>query len=391
MLDITFLGTSGGPIEGATCAILVKPSVISYDTILNESLQDELLCIDAGSGIYLLSEIIYNEQESSQPYSRYKNLYPESMEVDQYIDPNLLLTPFKDLRQSSPFKLAHKIFENMNHYLITHPHLDHISALAINSAGFKPNNSQKKVIGSSNTVNSLQDYIFNGIIWPNMPSFNIIKLITMDYWVKSQVGPNYEITMFNLLHGKIKNNLCSTVINERKSDTDSPRTPASRSGSPSVSVGDQTYESSAFLITYKSGSTSILVFGDFESDIISKTTKNFQIWHRIAPLINSKSLSAIILECSSCLTLSHIELYGHLMPLHLIKELDSLALECRRINPTSTKPLEGFNIIVNHVKESADGQFDPRRKIQEDLERLNREYDLGVKFSIALGGVTIRI
>lgn len=358
---------------------------------------------------------------NNQSYSRVANLYQDSLPVEEFVSNQLLLAPFKDLNlpsskaktdQSSPFTISCKIFELISTYLITHPHLDHISALAINSAGFKLHKTAKLVIGSSKTISALQDHIFNGVIWPNMPSFKIINLLIQDFWKSFKVNHQYEITMFDLLHGMIHNNLTSSVWNGSSPNSSPTETPLvspfgtpnpTRTGTPvppaipttpprgCSSNSDEVYELSAFLIKHTPLSSNILIFGDFESDLVSKLNKNARIWQTIAPLINNKLLLAIIMECSSCLSLTNIELYGHLMPIHLIKELQQLSNECQSLNPKIEQPLEGLNIIVNHVKESTDGVFDPKRKVQLDLEYLNQQYNLGVKFSIALGGITIRI
>ena len=106
--------------------------------------------------------------------------------------------------------------------------------------------------------------------------------------------------------------------------------------------------------TTKEPPPSILVFGDFESDLTSKLSRNLFIWKSIAPLILRNQLKAIVLECSNCKEIAANELYGHLTPKLLIYELKQLAHECKQLDTATTsteQPLLGLNVIVNHVKE----------------------------------------
>lgn len=52
-------------------------------------------------------------------------------------------------------------------YLITHPHLDHISGFVINTAGLA-GPRRKKLAGLPGTVQALKTHIFNNVIWPNL-------------------------------------------------------------------------------------------------------------------------------------------------------------------------------------------------------------------------------
>lgn len=372
--EITFLGSSGGPLEGTTCAILIKPSDTTYHEILQDpSRLDRLLCIDAGAGLSSLTEIIYNEVYLNQPCSKLTKIYyNDSMpNIEDYCS-TTTTTPFACLADSLislPFKISQLIFSCIKSYLITHPHLDHISALVINSAGFSQANP-RSIYGSNTTMRSLQKYIFNGIIWPNMPEFKLVHLNPQLYNEEFNVNNNqYTITMFELSHGKIA------------------------SGNPANC--QHQYQSSAFLITYNPTAVSVLIFGDFESDMVSKLNTNGNIWRLIAPMIIAGKLSTIILECSNHSGLDS-ELYGHLRPDHLIYELKQLRLECLKWPGSSPIPLKDFNILVNHVKEPIlehDQQqiIDPRKSILEHLNEMNEIEGLGIKFSIALSGVTYTV
>ena len=46
MFDITFLGASGGPIEGSNCSLLIIPSYVDYNN--REYHAVDLVIIDGG-------------------------------------------------------------------------------------------------------------------------------------------------------------------------------------------------------------------------------------------------------------------------------------------------------------------------------------------------------
>ena len=56
-------------------------------------------------------------------------------------------------------------------YLITHPHLDHISGFVINTAGL-PGTRPKRLAGLPSTIAAFKAHIFNNVIWPNLSDEN---------------------------------------------------------------------------------------------------------------------------------------------------------------------------------------------------------------------------
>jgi elongation factor 1-gamma len=82
--------------------------------------------------------------------------------------------------QSGPFQGAsfpyhsaranavHFVREHVEAYLITHPHLDHLSGFAINTAAFHNTSRPKKLSALPFTVNAIKQHIFNDVIWPNL-------------------------------------------------------------------------------------------------------------------------------------------------------------------------------------------------------------------------------
>jgi elongation factor 1-gamma len=70
--------------------------------------------------------------------------------------------------QSARANALHIVREHVSTYLITHPHLDHISGFVINTAAFHNTSRPKRLAALPFTVNAIKNHIFNNIIWPNL-------------------------------------------------------------------------------------------------------------------------------------------------------------------------------------------------------------------------------
>lgn len=345
--DITFLGASGGPIESSTCSLLIKPHNVDYSTVLAANLP--LLQVDAGSGSLLLAELIADKESPS----RLLRLYEDSDELDAYVALQPCY-PFASV-SGNPFHSLKRIMLCVPTILVTHPHLDHIAALVLNLAEADFAKNKATVYASKFTAQTLQENIFNGKIWPDMVSLGTIGMSRVE--PKEPFLTNngaYTITMFDLQHGVTK--------------TDEGTVP---------------YLSLAYLIHHISSNARLLVFGDFEADAVLGKELNRQIWFKVAPFVADGSLKAIVLECSMASQEPPVELYGHLMPEHLIGELEVFLSFC-------SSPLDGFNVIVTHVKDTPGG-LDPRRLVLKELQTLAAQSKLGVRFSMALSGLSLTI
>lgn len=62
----------------------------------------------------------------------------------------------------------HVVREHVSTYLITHPHLDHVSGFVINTAAFHNTSRPKRLAALPFTVNAIKTHIFNNILWPNL-------------------------------------------------------------------------------------------------------------------------------------------------------------------------------------------------------------------------------
>lgn len=63
---------------------------------------------------------------------------------------------------------AHVFREIIAAVLITHPHLDHIAGLAINTPILEAGNGPKTVAALPSVIAALRNNMFNDVIWPNL-------------------------------------------------------------------------------------------------------------------------------------------------------------------------------------------------------------------------------
>ena len=405
--EITFLGASGGPLEGNTCSLLLKSTNITYSELLElgqdassnphtyKTNTEELLCIDAGSGMGKLTEIIHQESKFHHSACNLLKYYFDSEPIDYYYHKSIKrIEPFVNFNEYNTITYSKLLFNKLNNFLITHPHLDHVSSLVINSAGFTSNNPPKQVYGSKYTIKSLQLHYFNGVVWPNMPSFDILKLVPLEFQVVHRIG-DYNVQMFPLSHGELnlieskegggRHSSVTTIpagVNQDHYTMSTHR--------KSTDPDEHHYQSTSFLISRNDAY--LLVFGDFESDLVSKLQRNLTIWKTVAPLVLEHKLKGVVLECSNARETDPNKLYGHLTPKYVIYELKQLQQECKSLG-SGEAPLKELNVIINHVKEPILSNIreitDPRKHILQELNKYNEEEKLGCHISMALSGTTI--
>lgn len=117
------------------------------------------MAVDAGVHLGAITRIL----EETQP--------PDLGQTDDLALPYVLQTgPFAGLtvHSASAKTNAGKIQGDLiDTYLITHPHLDHISGFVINTAGLA-GPRRKKLAGLPSTIQALKTHIFNNVIWPNL-------------------------------------------------------------------------------------------------------------------------------------------------------------------------------------------------------------------------------
>lgn len=210
-------------------------------------------------------------------------------------------------------------------YFISHPHLDHVAGLIINS----PEDSNKNIYGLPSCLNVLRDKYFTWQSWANFgddgekPALNKYHYVTM--------RPAQEMAI--------------------------DRTPLTVQAWP-LSHGPS-YESTAFLV--RSNENYLLYLGDTGADSIEQSSRLHTLWLVASPLIKSGRLKAIFIEVSFPNEQPDKLLFGHLTPRLLAQELASLA------NIIGTPTLKGLNIIITHRKPGPANQEETiRRQLEEN-------------------------
>lgn len=241
---------------------------------------------------------------------------------------------------SSAFDPEATIFRNqIKCYLISHPHLDHVGALVINS----PIDTKKPIFGTPFTIDSIRDHLFNWKVWPNFGSEGKKPCLNQYQYQRLKMQQRTPILELGI-----------TVEAFPLSHPDG-------------------YLSTAFLIESKD--QYILYFGDTSPDAMEPKKRIRAVWERIVPLIRQNKLTAIFLECSYSDRQQASELYGHLDPIYMMEELQQLA---SLVDPTKPKTsLSGFKVVVTHIKNTFLKQASARDCIEFELRRLN---DLGIDF-----------
>lgn len=340
--ELTFLGASGGPIETSTCGLLIKPAALSYREVLDAD-EAPLLLVDAGLGLYALADVIQNGPAAA---SRLLQLYTDSLHPHEYL--SLTPTfPFRDV--GLPFAALQRILSQVELLLLSHPHLDHILALVLNLPG-RASATKMSVFGLAFTIDALRTHVFNGVVWPDMHLLGLLNLAQVEPRTEFEVSCGaFAVTMFHLSHGRIP-------------------------------LLDRVYLSLAFLVRDTASGSRLLVFGDFEADCVLGTERNLAVWRHVAPYVVDGLLRCCVLECSTHTVPAGTNLYGHLLPVHLMAEMCTLRELCGQ-------PLD-LDVIVTHVKEDP-GPEDPRRKVLAELQALNAELGLGLRLSVAVSGVLV--
>jgi len=229
--------------------------------------------------------------------------------------------------------------QHVKAYLISHPHLDHVGALVINSVV----DTKKPILGTPFTINSIRDHLFNWKIWPNFGS--------------EGKKPRLHQYQYQRLKFQQRTPIAQTKMTVEAFPLSHP----------------DGYLSTAFLI--ECDGQYIVYFGDTSPDALEPKKWIRNVWKNITPLIREKKLNAIFLECSYSDRQKANELYGHLDPMYMMQELQQLAT---MVNPTRPETaLDGFKVIVTHIKNTLLKANPGREMIESELKRLN---NLGIDF-----------
>lgn len=364
--EVIILGASGGPDGGATQCFVVRP----------EGRRDlQSVCVDAGAGAGQISHMIarYGTYSNSKMI---ESFYANDMEPsEKYFDPRAVVEfGFPKFITSH---LAHKepgfntrmktleIYSGIKEYYITHAHLDHVSAMILNSPlayeGEECSGDTKKIWGLTFTVEAIKNHLFNDVIWPDLAGCNEkrFQFGTLNNKESHQCDtfPGWDIIPLKVNHGFTARNTQKRIY------------------------------STLYLFHDRESNDSLLICGDLECNLSSDATKGLleKALRHVVDNVPQGKLKGIIIECSSATSVRESQLYGHLSPVHLIELLSRL-----RDMYQDTNALKGLDIVITHVKRVT-AVRDPRLTILDELRHLAKKTGLtGVKFSMAIQGHTFR-
>jgi cAMP phosphodiesterase len=233
---------------------------------------------------------------------------------------------------------AEVLRQNIKGYLISHGHLDHLAGLVLNS----PDDTAKNIYAMDFVINVFKEKYFSWESWANFadegekPLLKKYRYAVLDSAKEILLAQtSLFATAFPLSHGN-------------------------------------PYESTAFLI--RSGENYLLYLGDTGPDEIEKSDKLQVLWTSIAPLIKAKKLKAIFIECSFPSSQKDAQLFGHLTPKWLMKEMTVLG------NIAGMENLKGLNVAVTHIKPVGENEV----IIKKEIKKLNT---LGLKILYPQQGI----
>jgi len=213
--------------------------------------------------------------------------------------------------------------KNIQGYLISHPHLDHVAGLIINS----PDDSSKNIYGLPFCLDVIQDKYFSWKNWANFGDRGEAPQLKKYHYV--YLNPDSVTALTNT----------SMSVRAFELSHSSP------------------YKSTAFLI--KNGDAYILYLGDTGSDEIEKSSKLRDLWTAIAPLIKANQLRGIFIETSFPNEQPAGKLFGHLTPALLLKEMQQLATF------SDINNLRKVSIVITHIKPNANNEATIKKQLKE--------------------------
>lgn len=208
-------------------------------------------------------------------------------------------------------------------YLISHPHLDHISGMIINSV----DDTVKQVYAMEHCINVMKSHYFNWQSWPNLtndgqaPALGKYRYQQLAEGVEIPLaGTEMSVLAFPLSHAK-------------------------------------PYPSTAFLV--KCRDDYVLYFGDTGPDEVEQADHMKRIWATVAPFVKSGRLKGVFLEVSYPNAQPDRHLYGHLTPKWFMKEFEVLAAL------TGKERLRNLNVVVTHIKPTGNNEETIRKELSE--------------------------
>lgn len=227
-------------------------------------------------------------------------------------------------------------------YLISHPHLDHVAGLIINS----PDDSSKNIYALPFCINTIEEKYFSWKSWANF-------------------GDEGEKPLLKKYHYVNLSEDSETVLSNTKMFV---RAFELSHGNP--------YKSTAFLVRYDS--SYVLYLGDTGADTIEHSNKLQLLWNYVAPLIQRNQLKGIFIEVSFPDAQPLNKLFGHLTPALLMNEMKTLS------TLSGTSALKKVPVIITHIKPVGNNEM----LIKKELTEQN---NLQLTLIYPIQGVTIKL
>ncbi|CAG8951067.1 hypothetical protein HYFRA_00006465 [Hymenoscyphus fraxineus] len=421
-MQVIVVGAGGGPFEDGATSMLVRSTSKDWTT-------NCLLAVDAGCHLAAMARIIeeHTTSDSKRPIT-------------------LKSGPFQGLSLPHINKNANALHitkELVQTFVITHPHLDHTSGFIFATAGmdFK---RQKKLAALPSTIQAFRQFIFNGIVWPNLSDqHGGVKLVsyyeltdggepTIEDGGYVTLAEGLDVMAMRITHGNCRLQHFSHTMQgdaeKRPSRSYSISTAISTTGVPrdlktetppgggyktefntertfSAQDDECPVDSTAVFIRDVASKQEIIIFGDVEPDTISIRPLNKYVWEKAAPKIVAGRLKAIFIESSFTDAKEDDYLFGHLTPKYIFQEMKSLAAMVQALggppnNPKKRRrlvggkstsslydgPLSGIKVVIIHVKDQVFDGPDPRVTIREELKGHEERERLGAQFFVSESG-----
>ena len=391
------LGSGGGPCEDNVTGFLVRSVATNWA-------RNSLLALDAGSHLAPVTRILERDfplisKRNSPPQTHEQRILNGSSSPaspdDESDDEGAALKSEPTILSSGPFaglkcpeasaraNALNLLRLYISAYLITHPHLDHLSGFAINTAAFHATTRPKTVAALPGTIDAIKRHIFNDVIWPNLTDedggVGFVTFQRLKEGGDSMVGEGEGRGYIDVSDGlgvrafKVSHGVCTKSPPSHQhrgsvagvADSQQPPYSGSISGAPQDSLGPtanrshsvsnqfsapgtpggsrQSFhatqsprpqvaehacvvDSTAFFVRDFETSRELLFFGDVEPDSLSLCPRNHVVWAEAARKIAYGHLGSIFIECSYDDSQADAFLFGHLNPRHLVAELQTLAM-----------------------------------------------------------------
>jgi cAMP phosphodiesterase len=210
---------------------------------------------------------------------------------------------------------------NLKGYLISHPHLDHVAGLILNS----PDDSSKPIYGLPFCLEVIQEKYFNWKSWPNFGNQGEKPFLNKYHYIALSTEEEIPLEQTSMYVKAF---------------------PLSHSNP---------YQSTAFLI--REAESYLLYLGDTGADAVEQSNKLHTLWKAIGPLIVSGKLKAIFIEVSFTNAQPDQLLFGHLTPRLLMNEMKILS--------QFSGELREFPIVIMHMKPTANREEIIKRELHE--------------------------